>query len=104
MADFCITKVKYSSDGQHIEWLAVREELEKTVGTERLVQRAFVASLIRLGRASFITRVWDQVQETFKKGADVHVVEDHYLSTDRNNSKRDNLGSLPLIKSALLAS
>lgn len=104
MANFCITKVKYSSDGQHIEWLAVREEFKDTVGRERLVQRAFVASLIRLGLASFITRVWSATEETYKKGADVHVIEDHYLSTDRNNSTRDNLGSLPLIKSALLAS
>lgn len=101
MADFCITKVKYSTDGQHIEWLAVREEFENTVGPERIVQRAFVAALIRRELATFITRTWDQAGETFKKGADVHVVENFYLSTDRNNTKRDNLGSLPLIKSAL---
>lgn len=101
MADFCITKVKYSANGQHIEWLAVREEFDNTVGPERIVQRAFVAALIRRDLATFITRTWNQVKETYTKGSDVHVVEDFYLSTDRNNTKRDNLGSLPLIKSTL---
>lgn len=102
MANFCITSVKYSSDGKHIQWLAVREEKETTVGVERIVDRAFVATLINLGLATFITRTWSEAEKTFKKGADVHVLEEQYLTTDRNNTKRDNLGNLPLIKSTLL--
>lgn len=103
MADFCITHVKYSADGKHIEWVGVREEKETTVGPMRLVARAFVAALIRRGHASFITRTWNAEKETWKPGAEVHVLEEHYLTTDKNNTKRDNLGSLPLIKSELLA-
>lgn len=31
-------------------------------------------------------------------GAPIHVVDDEYLSTDRNSSKRDNPGNLPRIR------
>lgn len=104
MANFCITHVKYSTDGKHIEWLGVREEFETTVGPMRLVQRAFVAALIRQGLATFITRTWITETEKWKKGAEVHVLEEKYLTTDPNKTKRDNLGELPTIESELLAS
>lgn len=95
MADFCITKVKYSDDGEHIEWVVVRQELVSKIGDERVVARAFVADLIRLGKASFMTRTWDAYNQHWATGADVHVVDDQFLSTDRNSRKRDNLGNLP---------
>ncbi|MEX5490990.1 hypothetical protein ABFV43_19430 [Pseudomonas fulva] len=103
MANFCITHVKNSADGKHIEWRGVREEFDTSVGPMRLVQRALVASLIRQGLATFITRTWNAQTEKWIKGADVHVLEEKYLTTDRNNTKRDNLGRLPLIESELLA-
>lgn len=95
MADFCITKVKYSDDGEHIEWVVVREELDSKIGEERMVSRAFIADLIRLGKASFMTRNWDAANKFWATGADVHVVDGQFLSTDRNSRKRDNLGNLP---------
>ncbi len=105
MANFCITHVKYSSNGKHIEWLGVCEEFpkKKTIGPMRLVQRAFVASLINQELATFITRTWNPKTEKWKKGADVHVMEKKYLTTERNSDKRDNLGALPNIESKLLA-
>lgn len=95
MADFCITKVKYSDNQEHIEWVVAREELVGKIGDERVVARAFVADLIRKGKATFQTRVWDQTNKHWAQGAMVHVIEEVFLSTDRNSRKRDNLGSLP---------
>ncbi|MCB2255982.1 DUF3892 domain-containing protein [Pseudomonas chlororaphis] len=97
MADFCITKVKYSEDGEHIQWVIVREEIpaQRKIGSERKVERAFVADLIRLGKASFQTRVWNSSDSTWDTGANIHLIDNEFLSTDRNSRKRDNLGNLP---------
>ncbi len=95
MTDFCITKVKYSDGGEHIEWVLVREELAGKIGAERIVARAFVADLIRKGKATFQTRVLNSDKTAWAPGAAVHVVDDEFLSTDRNSRKRDNLGNLP---------
>jgi len=95
MSDFCITKVRYNADGKHIDYVIVREELPGKIGNERTVDRAFVADLIRKGKASFQTRVFNSAAQSWSVGAAVHVVDDVYLSTDRNNTKRDNLGNLP---------
>lgn len=94
MTDFCITRVRYDSARQHINYLEVSENLPKEFGTKHTVARGFVADLIRLKKATFSTWVKNS-DGGYSKGADVHVVDDIYLSTDRNSSKRDNLGSLP---------
>lgn len=94
MTDFCITRVKYDAARQHITYVEVSENIPKKFGEKRSIPRGFVADLIRLKKASFST--WVQNRDgTWDKGADVHVIEDIYLSTDRNSKKRDNLGSLP---------
>lgn len=95
MTDFCVTKVKYSDDGEHIEWVVVREELVGKIGDERVVARAFVADLIRKAKATFQTRVFNPTQKAWENGAVIHVIDDQFLSTDRNSRKRDNLGNLP---------
>lgn len=92
MADFCITAVRYS--GEHIDYVKVREEKATSIGTPRTVERAFVADLIRLNKATFMTRV-ETNDGKWAVGAPIHVVDGEYLSTDRNSSKRDNLGNLP---------
>ncbi|KVE85445.1 DUF3892 domain-containing protein [Burkholderia cepacia] len=94
MADFCITAVSYNKDRSHIEQVQVREEKEKTIGAIRIVPRAFVADLIRLGKATFQTRV-KGADDVWRLGAHVHLIEDVYLTTDKNSTKRDNLGNLP---------
>jgi hypothetical protein len=94
LADFCITEVSYSADNQHIELVRVREEMPTTIGIARTVPRAFVADLIRLEKATFITRI-KNLEGSFSKGAQVHVIEKIYLTTDPNSKKKDNLGSLP---------
>lgn len=94
MTDFCITRVRYNAERKHITYVEVSENLPKEFGIKRTVSRGFVADLIRLKKATFST--WLQNKEGgYSMGADVHVLEDVYLTTDRNNSKRDNLGNLP---------
>jgi hypothetical protein len=99
MVDFCISEVRYDEKNEHIEWLKVHERQTKGtawyVGPMRLVPRAFVADLIRLNKASFETIV-KNASNQFIHGAHVHVIDGAYLTTDRNNTKRDNLGRLPV--------
>ena len=99
MADFCITAVQYNKDRSHIEFVEVREEIDRggqhRIGVNpRIVTRAFVADLIRRRNASFQTRT-RTTDNAWKKGADVHVIEGEYLTTDKNSTTRDNLGNLP---------
>lgn len=94
MATFCITAVRYSANKDHIELVKVREELPEKIGAEQIVPRAFVAALIRRTNTSFITR-FKTPEGLYKTGADVVVLEDIYLTTDKNSRKRDNLGELP---------
>jgi len=94
MTDFCITAFRYDTERKHINYVQVSEDLPKAFGTKRAVPRAFVADLIRMGKATFATWVKNN-EGDFSRGADVHVVEEVYLSTDRNSTKRDNLGNLP---------
>ena len=94
MADFCITAVRYNQDHTHIEYVQAREELPNEIGLARAIPRVFIADLIRLGKASFQTRIKTE-DGTYKIGALIHVVDGLYLTTDRNSTKRDNLGNLP---------
>jgi hypothetical protein len=94
MTDFCITAVRYDSERKHINYVEVSQDLPSAFGPKRTIPRAFVADLIRMNKATFATWV-KKSDGGFQKGADVHVLEDIFLSTDRNSSKRDNLGNLP---------
>lgn len=94
MADFCISAVRYDSNNQHIDWLKVHEDKGLSIGPARSVPRLFVVDLIRLGKATFQTVVKNS-KDQWKDGEHVHVIDDEYLSTDRNSTVRDNLGNLP---------
>ena len=94
MADFCITAVKYSDDRKHIDWLVVKEEKPSSIGLDRIVSRAFVADLIRLNKATFQTRI-KTADKKWKVGAQVHVIDGEFLTTNRNSTKKDNLENLP---------
>lgn len=94
MADFCITAVRYSKDRSHIEFVRVKEEKAQSAGPNRTVSRAFVADLIRLGKVTFQTRTKTS-EGKWKLGAPVHLIDEVYLTTDSNSTKRDNLENLP---------
>lgn len=94
MTDYCITRVRYDADRKHLTYVEVSENLPKAFGTKYAVPRGFVADLIRMEKATFATWVKNE-EGGYSKGANVHVIEEVYLTTDRNSTKRDNLGSLP---------
>ncbi|PLY59586.1 hypothetical protein HBH1_02096 [Herbaspirillum sp. BH-1] len=94
MADFCITAVRYNEKRTHIDFVLVNEEKPDALGPDRIVARAFVADLIRLKKATFITR-FKGPEKGYKHGADVHVIDDEYLTTEPNKTAKDNLGNLP---------
>ncbi|QIL45494.1 DUF3892 domain-containing protein [Acidovorax sp. HDW3] len=94
MADFCITAVRYNQDRSHIEYVRVNEEKPEKIGLNRTVSRAFVADLIRLGKVTFQTRT-KTAEGNWKVGAQVHLIDDVYLTTNKNSTKRDNLENLP---------
>jgi hypothetical protein len=94
MTDFCISAVRYDSKNEHIDWVKVHEDHGSKIGPARNVPRLFVADLIRLGKATFQTIVKGS-DGKWQNGALIHVVDENYLSTDRNSTKRDNLGNLP---------
>lgn len=94
MTDFCISAVRYDSKNEHIDWVKVHEDRGSSIGPYRRVPRLFVADLIRLGKATFQTVVQGS-DGKWQDGAHVHVIDNDYLSTDRNSTKRDNLGNLP---------
>ena len=71
--DFWITGV--NKGDKHIDYVRVqRKKVTANLGPARIVDRGFVADLIRGGR--------------------VHVIEEDFLTTDPNDTKRDNLGNL----------
>ncbi|MBF8651271.1 DUF3892 domain-containing protein [Pseudomonas putida] len=94
MTDFCITGVRYDSTHQHIQFVQVSQDLPGGFGTMHIVPRGFVADLIRMKKATFSTWVLHGDGKLYK-GADVHVIDDIYLTTDANRTRKDNLGSLP---------
>ena len=94
MTDFCITAVRYNQERSHIEFVRVKEEKPGEIGPNRTVPRAFVADLIRLGKVTFQTRT-KTPEGKWKTGAQVHLIDDIYLTTNKNSSERDNLENLP---------
>lgn len=94
MADFCITAVRYNHDRSHIAYVRVNEEKPSEIGPDRMVARDFVADLIRLKKATFQTRT-KTPEGKWRVGAEVHLIDDIYITTNKNSTKQDNLGNLP---------
>ncbi len=86
MADCCITAVRYNQDHSHIEYFRVKEEKPEEIGPNRTVSRAFVADLIRLGKVTLQTRT-KTPEGKWKVGAQVHLIDDVYLTTNKNSTK-----------------
>ncbi|MGQ7858244.1 hypothetical protein ACUN0G_02830 [Pseudomonas sp. 32A] len=94
MADFLIEKVAYSEDGEHIEWVLVREDKGDKAGPRIPVPRLFIADLIRLGKAEFQTVV-KAANGKLDRGSEVRLYDGKFLTTSPNKTDRDNLENLP---------
>ncbi|AYO38882.1 DUF3892 domain-containing protein [Serratia sp. P2ACOL2] len=92
MTLYYISAVRMDASNQHIEYVKIikggKGEADTTINS-----RQFVAELINDGATKFKTIT--RKDGKWVNGADVHVIDDIYLSTDRNSTKRDNLGNLP---------
>lgn len=94
MADFFISRIGYSEGEEHIEWLMLREDLGDKAGGESLVQRSFVADLIRLNLVKFQTLPLNS-EGKISRGAEVRLYDGKFLTTSANKTERDNLENLP---------
>lgn len=99
MAEYFILAVGYSEEEEHIEWaLVARFETNHDCVMTAVVERDFLVDLLRTESATFRTATVNPATGKFRKGADVHVIGDEFLSTDANDVTHDNLGKLPRFK------
>jgi hypothetical protein len=94
-ADWCITAVSYDEDGQHIVKVKARPDEGKGLGAERVFTREQVVNAIEKGTSVVTAPPTKGVPDSCDKGAKVDVVRRKYLTTDPNDTTRDNLGKLP---------
>lgn len=95
MSEYLVIAVAYEENQEHIDWLLVTRRIDGKINRIWVADRDWVADLITTKSASFKTALKNPNTKKFEPGADIHVYEDVYLSTDRNASERDNLSNLP---------
>lgn len=93
MALYYISAVRMNANNQHIDYVKIIKAGNGSANAS-INSRQFVAELINDGAASFKT-ITKNTANQWVYGADVHVIDGIYLTTDRNSTKRDNLGNLP---------
>jgi hypothetical protein len=93
MTDFYISAISKDFTNTHIQ--RVRLHRAGSINTAFVADRAFIASLINLGKTTFKTMVEKPAKDGWTEGASVHVIDKEYLTTDANKVTRDNLGNLP---------
>ena len=95
-ADYLISAVKYDSDHEKIISVKTHEDKGDTVGDSYIEIRSKVVSNIENGY-SYCT-ILKTNDKKWKKGEDIHIVkidDEKFIRTDRNETKKDNLGNLP---------
>ena len=96
-ADYLISAVRYNYDGSHIDQVRSHPDNGATVGAGTEVTRAQVVRLLESG-STFVTITWSPTSNSWNRGAEVRVVTisgEKFIRTDRDATKRDNLGQLP---------
>lgn len=96
-ADYLISAVQYNAIGSHIAKVRAHPDNGDSVGAGTEVLRSRVVSLLGTG-TTFATITWDSTNKTWNQGADIGVIivdGEKYIRTDRDKTKRDNLGQLP---------
>ena len=95
-ADYAITSVKFKKEKRHIEQVKIREDGGEKLGSEQIVFRSKVVSLLDSGKT--IVTAYKNNLNKWQRGDDVSVVEIRgikFIRTDGNNIEEDNLGELP---------
>jgi len=94
-ADYVITGVRYDKDGERITAVEVRRHTGTHLVEPSIWSRVQVIQIIDKGYTFVTSYLHDG---SWRKGADVHVVtigRERFLRTDKNKTKKDNLGELP---------
>lgn len=95
-ADYLISAVKYNEKNTHIVEVKQRTDLDDKVSEATKVNRANVVSNLKAGK-TYMT-IYQNENKEWKKGEDVRIKKvdgTEYITTDPNETKRDNLGKLP---------
>lgn len=92
-ADYVITCVNYTSDGDKISTVGVHEDTGSSLGVRSTWHRDQVVRKLNDGK-TFVTATKTS-EGKWQKGASVHATKKGFISTDPNETKKDNLGSLP---------
>lgn len=95
-ADYCIHCVAYTKDGVRIATVGVFPDLGDTLGLSQTWHRTQVVTALGTGK-TFVT-IWKAANGKWKKGATVVSFTkdgETFIRTDGNDTKEDNLGSLP---------
>jgi hypothetical protein len=96
-ADYAITGVKHAHHGHGaIIEVEARPDSGETLGVPVRFTRLQVVNAILRDGVTFVTAYRNG--DKWSKGAEVRVVEihgEHFLRTDRDRTKADNLGELP---------
>jgi len=95
-ADYCISAVRYTQDGAKIALVRVHRDTGESISASEDMSRDRAISLLR-AKSTFCT-ILKNSEGKWLKGADVSLVgswPNEYIRTDKNNTTRDNLGSLP---------
>ena len=96
MLKFYISAIQMDKTGQHIEWVkthSVKNDIFDTKGS--INSRKFIVELIETGYITFETIFWNKNIKMWEPGAKVNIVDKQYITTEPNETKRDNLGNLP---------
>jgi len=94
-ADFLISAVRYNAQKTHIDKVRSHKDEGDNVGTGEETTREDIVRKIKEGK-TFVTIY--KSNDKWKKGEDVRIVDidgQEYIRTDRNRTKKDNLGELP---------
>lgn len=95
MSEYVILGVSYSEEEKHIEWVLLSRIVNNKLTIGSVVDHSFVVDLIKTEAASFRTATIDKDTRRFHLGAEVHVYDDEFLATNRNDTDKDNLSNLP---------
>lgn len=96
-ADYLISKVQYNAADTHIVKVLSHPDNGETVGTGVEVTRQTVVTRLESG-STFMTITAGTDANTWNKGAKVRIVTVEgvkYIKTVADDTKKDNLGSLP---------
>ena len=98
-ADYLVSKVCYDSSKDHIKEVEIRIDKGKKISTPQgNFSRSNVISLLKKDK-SFCTIV--KQDNIWNKGAEIGIVKvdrEEFIRTDKNKTKKDNLGDLPEYK------